>query len=59
MDVRVKKNYDHPDSLETDLLITHIHQLLEGKSVVMPDYYFSIHTRKKETTTEPCSAHPD
>ena len=30
---RVKTNYDHPDAIETDLLIEHIRQLKEGKSI--------------------------
>jgi uridine kinase len=52
MEERVKTNYDHPQALETDLLIQHIHELLIGQTVEMPDYDFSIHTRKKETTSE-------
>ncbi len=51
MEERVKTNYDHPQALETDLLIQHIHELLNGNTVEMPDYDFAIHTRKKETTT--------
>ena len=30
---RLKVNYDHPSSLETELLIEHIHQLKAGKAV--------------------------
>ena len=33
---RVKTNYDHPDAIETDLLIEHICQLKEGKSIQCP-----------------------
>jgi uridine kinase len=49
---RVKTNYDHPKSLETDLFIKHVEELLQGKSVQMPEYDFTTHTRKSETTTE-------
>lgn len=47
---RVKVNYDHPDSLETDLMIRQIIQLAEGKAIEMPAYDFTIHSRKPETT---------
>lgn len=48
---RVKANYDHPDSFETDLLIFHIKQLKAGKSIECPIYSFTEHTRTKETRT--------
>ncbi|MCJ7696386.1 MAG: uridine kinase [Anaerolineaceae bacterium] len=46
---RIKVNYDHPDSLETELLIEHIHSLLNGKSIELPVYDFTVHSRKNET----------
>ena len=46
---RARVNYDHPDSLETDLLICQIQQLLAGQAIEMPAYDFSIHNRKDET----------
>jgi len=46
---RIKVNYDHPDSLETELLIEHIHSLLNGKSIELPVYDFTVHSRKKGT----------
>lgn len=46
---RLKVNYDHPSSLETELLIEHIHQLKAGKAVHVPVYDFVNHTRSKET----------
>lgn len=46
---REKTNYDHPNSLETELLIQHIKELSEGKSVRKPLYDFSQHTRSSET----------
>lgn len=45
MEERTKTNYDHPDSLETDLLVQHIRDLKAGKSVEVPIYDFAIHTR--------------
>jgi len=46
---RVKQNFDHPASLETELLIRHIEALSEGYPVEVPMYDFSEHTRKTET----------
>ena len=46
---RVHLNYDHPDSLETDLLIRHIKALKSGKAVRVPVYDFTIHNRRPET----------
>ena len=46
---RVTLNYDHPDSLETDLLIRHVQMLKEGKTVQAPMYDFTVHNRMKET----------
>jgi uridine kinase len=46
---RVKVNYDHPDSLETDLMIRQVSQLMEGRAIEMPVYDFTIHNRKAAT----------
>ncbi len=46
---RVRLNYDHPDSLETDLLVAHLKELRAGRVVEMPQYDFAKHVRKKET----------
>lgn len=48
---RVKVNYDHPDSLETELLIRHIQDLEAGKPIELPVYDFTIHSRKHVTVT--------
>jgi len=45
---RIKQNYDHPSSLETELLVRHVHALLEGYSVKMPIYDFKNHVRADE-----------
>jgi uridine kinase len=42
-------NYDHPDALETALLVDHVRCLLAGRSVRVPVYDFSTHTRSTET----------
>lgn len=46
---RARINYDHPDSLETDLLIEHLKALRAGMAVEMPQYDFAQHIRKAET----------
>ena len=42
---RVEINFDHPDSLETELLVEHIKQSKAGKPVEMPVYDFTTHSR--------------
>jgi uridine kinase len=44
-----KINFDHPDSLETELLIEHIMNLCEGKTIQQPIYNFATHRRMSET----------
>lgn len=46
---RIKVNYDHPDSLETQLLLEHLHQLKDGKAIDCPVYDYSQHNRSQET----------
>ena len=45
---RVKTNYDHPDSLESSLMVEHLLALKAGQSIAMPRYDFSQHTRSTE-----------
>lgn len=47
---RAQLNYDHPNSLETKLLIKHIKRLLEGRGVSVPVYDFTHHRRTDQTT---------
>ncbi len=42
---RQEINFDHPDSLESDLMRQHIEQLLAWKPVNLPIYDFTTHTR--------------
>lgn len=46
---RVKQNFDHPASLETELMIRHIKALMEGYPVEVPVYDFEQHTRKEDS----------
>lgn len=48
---RIKQNFDHPSSLETELLIRHLQALLEGYSVEVPLYDFKNHIRKEKSIT--------
>jgi uridine kinase len=43
---RCQTNFDHPDALETNLLLSHIQTLKSGQSVSVPTYDFTTHTRK-------------
>lgn len=42
---RVAVNFDHPDSLETELMVAHVECLLAGRPAELPTYDFSTHTR--------------
>jgi uridine kinase len=52
---RADVNYDHPDALETSLLIEHLRQLLANAPANIPIYDFVTHTRKPESQQiKPC-----
>lgn len=42
-------NFDHPDSLETELLARHLDALAKGAAVEVPTYDFATHARRSET----------
>jgi uridine kinase len=42
-------NFDHPDSLETELLARHLDVLCKGSAVEVPIYDFTTHSRKADT----------
>jgi len=42
-------NWDHPDSLETELMIEHVRALKAGQAVDLPVYDFTKHSRSAET----------
>ncbi len=46
---RKKVNYDHPDALETDLLVEHLKMLKNGQAIDCPVYDYSVHNRSQET----------
>ena len=46
---RKKLNYDHPDALETDLLLEHLNLLRQGIAVECPVYDYSQHNRSDRT----------
>ncbi len=46
---RLKTNYDCPDALDTDLLVSQLEILVRGEAIDIPVYDFCIHTRKSET----------
>ena len=48
LEERRKINYDHPDSLETDMLVEHIKLLKSGETVFGPVYDYTVHNRKDE-----------
>lgn len=41
-------NFDHPDAFDTELMITHLNDLLEGKEVLKPVYNFTIYNRDEK-----------
>lgn len=51
LEERAALNYDHPDSLETDLLVRHVQALRSGQSVEAPVYDFARHARQDTTET--------
>lgn len=46
---RARINYDHPDSLETDLLVQHVQMLRDWQPVEVPIYDFTTHSRTDRT----------
>lgn len=46
---RKKTNYDHPNSLENDLLLANLQKLISNQAIEEPIYDFVTQTRKKET----------
>ena len=46
LDERKKVNYDHPESVDMDLLVLHLKRLLKGQSISMPKYDYVNYKRK-------------
>lgn len=52
---RVKINFDHPNSIDFDLLEQHLEQLRQGETIDQPEYSFELHNRTGNTVpTAPC-----
>ncbi len=47
-DERAHLNYDHPDSLDNDLLVAHLEKLRAGEAAEIPNYDFKSHSRLAE-----------
>ncbi len=45
LDDRNKQNFDHPDSLESELIIAHVRALAQGQTIQRPVYDFAHHSR--------------
>src|SRR5215203_6675194 len=48
LDERHQANFDHPDSIDSDMLVNHLIRLKQGLSIEMPLYDFVTHTRSDE-----------
>jgi uridine kinase len=51
LEERAALNYDHPDSLETDLMVRHLHELRAGRPIEVPLYDFARYVRHAERET--------
>ena len=51
LEERAALNYDHPDALETDLMVAHVRALKAGRAVDVPQYDFTRHARLSEIET--------
>src|ERR1700691_662583 len=45
LDTRHKRNFDHPDSLESELILDHVRKLANGDPIQRPVYNFKTHSR--------------
>lgn len=53
LEERAALNYDHPDALETDLMVRHVHELKAGQAVDVPVYDFTRYARLASTESVP------
>lgn len=51
LEERRKTNYDHPDAMETELLVRQLQELKEGRTIQCPTYDYTLHTRSSEVVT--------
>jgi uridine kinase len=52
MHVRERTNFDHPESLEEELLVHHLDAIKRGEKVRIPVYDFAVHSRVPGAFTE-------
>ncbi len=50
-DERKKLNYDHPNSFDTDLMVSDLNKLKNGEAIECPVYDYTIHDRSNTTMT--------
>ena len=55
MEERRKINFDHPDAIDWDLLLTHVSTLATAQAIEKPQYDFAAHTRLTTTTRVPAA----
>ena len=48
---RIKTNYDHPNAFDPELMVHHLNDLKEGKSILCPVYDFTQHQRRRNEYT--------
>lgn len=51
LEERQKINFDHPESVEFDLLVNHLKELKSGREIEMPSYSYLTCLRSEKTTT--------
>ena len=49
LDERHHANFDHPDAIDSEMLMNHLKSLKRGQSIEMPVYDFKTHTRSNQT----------
>ena len=49
LDERRQANFDHPDSIDSEMLMNHLKRLRLGQPIEMPIYDFKTHTRRDAT----------
>ena len=55
LEKRLEINFDHPDSIEFELLVKHLKELKKGKTIEQPIYSYLTCTRAVETISiKPC-----
>ena len=51
LEERASLNYDHPSAFDTDLLVSHLDKLRDGKTIDCPIYNYSLHDRDDKVRT--------